>query len=193
MIRAIIDRSYGRVVFLGERVYSMPIDRVVMHPELMQIPAISDEVHGTLYELISGSPRPHLPSVTTAVAPVQAQSQTKDHLVPAKDGCLIVSKLTPELRFNGKHDGKSIASIKNTYGAIPPQVEGLIASGRLLQVTLQELRAIVADHAKAAQVKKDAQESRRKSGRSVRRRDDVSDGMDDDDTSPIKNAIPIRI
>jgi hypothetical protein len=191
MIRAIIDRPYGRVVFLGDRVYSMPIDRVVMHPELMQLPALSESVQGTLYELISSSPRSLAQADFPSPAPVQ--SAVKDYLVPAKDGCLIVSKLTPELRFNGRHDGKSIANIKNTYGEIPPQVQSLISSGRLVQVSLAEMRAIGDEHARATQSKKDMEEARRRSGRSVRRRDDVSDGMDDEGSSPTRNAIPIRL
>jgi hypothetical protein len=191
MIRAIIDRPYGRVVFLGDRVYSMPIDRVIMHPELMQLPALSESVQGTLYELISSAPRPSTQAEIPSPSP--AQSVVKDYLVSAKDGCLIMSKLTPELRFNGRHDGKSIANIKNTYGDIPPQVQSLIASGRLVQVSLAEMRAIGGEHAKAIQSKKDVDEARRKGGRSVRRSDDVSDAMDDDGSSPTRNAIPIRL
>lgn len=190
MIRAFIDRPYGRVVFFGDKVYSVPLDRVLMHPELLHIPAFSEHSHGTLQELLAGSAQPQV--VSTIVAPSVGVSAVKDHLVPAKDGCMIVSKLTPELRFNGRHDGKSIAGIKNTYGELPAQVQALISSGRLLQVSHAELLSIRAEHAKMLQTKNEAQEARRKTGRSVRRRDDVSEDMDDD-SSPIKNAIPIRI
>jgi len=191
MMRAIIDRAYGRVVFLGDRVYSMPLDRVIMHPELMQVPAISENVSGTLYEVMSGASRP--PLSPSSVPAVTATPVAKDYLVLARDGCLIVSKLTPELRFNGRHDGKSIANIKSTYGEVPPQVQSLIASGKILQVSLAELRSIGEEHTKAIQSKKDMAEARRKSGRSVRRRDDSSDDTDEDNSSPIKNAISIRI
>ena len=190
MIRAFIDRPYNRVVFLGDKVYSVPLDRVMMHPELLNISTFSEHSHGTLQEFLAGTAP--IQVIPATVAPSAAVSGEKDHLVPAKDGCLIVSKLTPELRFNGRHDGKSINGIKNTYGELPAQVQALISSGRLIQVSHSELQHLRAEHAKMLQTKKEEQEARRKTGKSVRRRDEVSEDIDDD-SSPIKNAIPIRI
>lgn len=192
MMRAFIDRPYGRVVFFGDKVYSVSIDRVLMHPELLTVPSFSEHAYGTLQEMLSMGAAPAAPAASAAPLTGSQHSAAKDHLVPAKDGCLIVSKLTPELRFNGRHDGKSIAGIRATYGELPQQVQSLISSGRLLQVSGAELQSIRNEHARIAQEKKDAQDTRRKAGRSVRRRDDVSDDGDDD-SSPIKNAIPIRI
>ena len=55
MMKAFYDRDFGRVVFMGEKVYSLPIDRVMVHPELMNIPAVVDGGLMALKEVVLGA------------------------------------------------------------------------------------------------------------------------------------------
>jgi hypothetical protein len=187
MMRAFVDRMYGRVIFMGDKVYSMPISRVASHPELLKVPSYLDGNTVALEELI-GSPsvQPQQPSNLSS-------SVMKDYLVSAKSGCLILSKLEPELRFNGRGDGKSISHIKSVYGDIPPQLQALIASGKVIAVSGAELKEIREDLARVEGERKALEESRRRSARGVRRREGVDDASDDDGESPIKNAVSIRL
>lgn len=196
MMKAFYDRDFGRVVFMGEKVYSLPIDRVMVHPELMNIPAVVDGGLMTLKEVVLGAasvPQP-APFISGALSVAPQVSQEKDFIAPAKDGCLILSKLQPPLKFDGKIDGKSISSIKKEYGDIPAQVLSLISSGHLIRLSGQELSAIRQSYNEQLRLKKEAQAASRKSRGSIRRRDDVDMGADDDVLpGGIRNAAEIRL
>lgn len=198
---AYYDQANYRVVFIGDSVYSVPIDRVKMHPELFDVPAIIASGFGRLGEVISGvkpvgnpyHPLPENGSATTDFAVPSVPSARLEFIVPSRDGTMILSKLSPELRFEGAHDGKEISQLKLIYGDLPEQVQALIRSGTLRLVSHSELNQLKQKQKDKERNKKDQEESRRKSARSVRRRDsdDVSD--DGDDSSPVRNAIPIRL
>jgi len=196
MMKAFYDRDFGRVVFMGEKVYSLPIDRVMVHPELMSIPAVVDGGLMTLKEVVLGAasvPQP-APFISGAVSVAPQVSQEKDFIAPAKDGCLILTKLQPPLKFDGKIDGKSVSAIKKEYGDIPAQVLSLISSGHLIRLSGQELSAIRQSHSEQLRIKKEAQAASRKSRGSIRRRDDADMGADDDVLpGGIRNAAEIRL
>ena len=186
---AYYDQANYRVVFIGDSVYSVPIDRVKMHPELFDVPAIIASGFGRLGEVISGvkpvgnpyHPLPENGSETTDFAVPSVPSARLEFIVPCRDGTMILSKLSPELRFEGAHDGKEISQLKLIYGDLPEQVQALIRSGTLRLVSHSELNQLKQKQKDKERNKKDQEESRRKSARSVRRRDsdDVSDDGDD--------------
>lgn len=192
MMRAYIDRQYARVIFLGNKVYSIPLDQIHQHPELLNVPTFSDGAYSSLSQAIAS---PFSISINSAIPNQVVGSQpinsAKDFLVPVKDGCFIISKLQPELKFEGKHDAKSIDQIKKTYGEIPKQISHMIASGKLLEVDYTEVKRLKDAYMKMQQDKKSKEEARRKLGREIRRRgDDVS--LDDSDDIG-RNAVPIRL
>jgi len=200
MMKAFYDRDFNRVVFMGEKVYSLPVDRVVVHPELMNVPVVVDGGLMTLKDVVLGnhsvSQTVSLPVFAGVVSSAHQASQEKDLIASTKDGCLILTNLKPPLKFDGKTDGKSLSLIKKEYGDIPAQVLSLISSGRLIRLSRQELSAICQAHNEQLKLKKEAQAASKKSRRSVRRRD--SDDMvadDDDDVLPggIRNAAEIRL
>jgi hypothetical protein len=195
-MKAFYDRDFGRVVFMGEKVYSLPIDRVMVHPELMNVPAVVDGGLITLKELVLGTvsvPQSN-PAISRVVSLDTQVSQEKDFIAPAKDGCLILSKLQPPLKFDGKIDGKSASFIKKEYGDIPAQILSLISSGHLVRLSGQELSVMRQAHSEQLKLKKEAQKASRKSRGSIRRKDDVDTGTDDDILpSGIRNAAEIRL
>jgi len=196
MMKAFYDRDFGRVVFMGEKVYSLPIDRVMVHPELMSVPAVVDGGLMNLKEVIFGatSVTQSAPVLSGDAAVAIQGSQEKDFIAPAKEGCLILSNLQPPLKFDGKIDGKSLSSIKKGYGDIPAQVLSLISSGHLVRLSGQELSAIRQSHNEQLRLKKEVQAASRKSRGSIRRRDGVDMGADDDVLpGGIRNAAEIRL
>lgn len=198
---AYFDQANSRVVFIGDSVYSLPIDRVKMHPELFDVPVILANGFGRLGEVIlrvrSAENFIHqVPEFVVASDDSSYQtgiSAKLEFIVPSRDGTIILSKLSPELRFEGMHDGKEISQIKLIYGDIPEHVQALIRSGTLRLVSQSELNQLRQKQKDKDRNKKDQEEARRKSAKAVRRRDSDDVADDGDDSSPIRNAISIRL